>query len=293
MRGQAADEQQGAAAAEQGVPVATGQEQPAAQQQAPDQPAAAMETDGEAAGTAAAVPASLTASQQQLFVARTYAAMAAALHGGSGSSGSSRQVAAVSGQPTGLQWRPRQPSAAAAGSSSGSSPEQASQACCLVEAAVMPIKTGIAAEGAAVCFIAGGEGERHRTPVDVLTARQLRRRQREAEEQRAALEEAGGDPNEAGALAAAAGTAGGGRAEVGDSEVRVIGYVLSEVPRGAPRRCGAVAAVAAVPVCRLRALQHSSSRQGDGDIEAFVRNPGSAILFPVRLRLLVEPRPPL
>jgi len=178
MQGHAAEEERGAAAAEQGVPVAAGQEQPAAQQQAPDQPATAMETDGDdtagdAKGTAAAaaVPAASPASHQQLVVARSYAAMAAALQGRSGSSDSSGSLAAAaSGQQAELQWRPRQPSAAAAVSSSGS-PEQASQACCLVEAAVMPIKTGIAAEGAAVCFIAGGEGWRHRTPVDVLTAR--------------------------------------------------------------------------------------------------------------------------
>ncbi|PRW59356.1 DEAD box RNA helicase isoform B [Chlorella sorokiniana] len=39
--------------------------------------------------------------------------------------------------------------------------------------------------------------------------------------------------------------------------------------------------------------EHSGSRQDGGEIEAFVRNPGSATLFPVRLRLLLEPRPPL
>lgn len=303
-----AGQQQGAAApAEQG--------RAAAGEQGPEQPAAAMEVDAtpgtsleaEVAGAAGPSPA----GQPQLFVARSFASMAAALRG----SGSGSHVAEAVGLPTGrnpvaaglqqglLQWRPRQQPGDAAGpaiagdtaAAGGSSSSLAGggQPCCLVEAAVFPIKTGVAAEGAAVCFIAGREGERHRTPVDVLTARQQRRRQREAAEQQAALEEAGGSSAEAGTLAAAAGTAGSGRAEVGESEVRVIGYVSSEAPRGAPRRCGALAAVAAAPAWRLRALQHSSSQQDGGVIEAFIRNPGSATLFPVRLCLRLEAQPPL
>lgn len=299
----AAGEQQGAAAAaETGAAVASSL--------TPEQPAAAMGVDGAAAASAEAAamvaeqPISLPSSHQQLFVARSYAAMAAALQGNS-SSGSGSQAADGGGLPTSrspvaglaaglLQWRPRQQPEAVAGSGSGSGrPAGAGQPCCLVEAAVLPIKTGVAAEGAAVCFITGREGVRHRTPVEVLTARQQRRQQRDAEEQWADLEEAGGNAAEADALAAAAGTRGSGRAEVGESELRVIGYVLSEAPRGAPRRCGALAAVAAGPAWRLRTLQHGGSQQDEGAIEAFVRNPGSATLFPVRLRLLLEPRPPL
>ena len=275
------------------------QEQQAAAQLAVEQPAASMDVD---ATSDAAQKQQQRAQQQQqqqqqqLFVARSYAAMAAALYASSGDarrlpSGGSPTAAAV--QQGRLEWRPRQPDSSAAvhpEAASGGSEPGSRLPCCVLEAAVQPIKTGVAAEGAAICFIAGREGEWHRTPVDMLSARQQRRRQREAEQQRAALREAGGDPAEAAALGA---VAAGGRAEVGEDEVRVIGYVLSEAPRGAPRRCGAMAAVAAGPAWRLRSLQHEGARQGGGAIEAFVRNPDSATLFPVWLRLLLEPRPPL
>ena len=235
--------------------------------------AAAMEVDGDSAAAAAAAAgeAAAPALGPQLFVARSHAAMAEALQGTGSSSGISLAAAAP---PRGLrEWRPAQ---GAAASRPGGG---------LLEVLVQPIKTGVAAEGAALCFLEGKEAVRHRTPVTLLTLRQQRRRHRELEEEQAALAEAGGDPQQA--VQAAARAAACGRAEAAEQDVRVIGYVLSEAPRGAPRRCRALAAAAAAPTWRLRSLQHGGGCR-DGGIEAFVRNPGSATLFPVRLHLCVE-----
>ncbi|KAL4434275.1 hypothetical protein ABPG75_000716 [Micractinium tetrahymenae] len=132
--------------------------------------------------------------------------------------------------------------------------------------------------------------------MTVLGARQLRRRQREQEDQRAALLEMGGDPAELEGLESAGlnssgGSSGSSVGEVAEEQVQVVGWVLSEAPRGMPRRCGALAAVSAAAAWRLRSLQHRGAATGGGGILAFVRNPSSAALLPVRLQLAVEQGP--
>ena len=286
----------GSSSGQDGAPAArqSQQQQPQAQQRE-QREAAAMEADAPAVASAAG-------RSQGWFVARSYASMAAALQGSAAASPGSSSVAAAEPEslPGGVRpvaaalrqglvaWRPRQqqPSGAAGGPA-------ATGGRCLLEVSVQPIKTGAVAEGAALCFIAGREAERLRTPVDVLSAKQQRRRAREAAEAHAALAAAGGDPAEvAAAAAAAASGSSSGRAEVGEEQVHVFGYVTSEAPRGAPRRCGSLAAVAAPAAWRLRSLQHWAPRQDGGAIEALVRNPGSATLFPARLQLLAEqPQP--
>ncbi|PSC67809.1 ribonucleases P MRP subunit POP1 [Micractinium conductrix] len=207
---------------------------------------------------------------------RLVAPMAAALQGSSSSGSGAGAGSGASPSGSGLlQWRPKQEQqlagapgpAAAAGAADGSGATPASSLC-LLESAVFPLKTGAPAEGAAICVVAGWEVGHSRQPLQVLTARQQRRRQRQLEEQRAALAEAA--------------------AEVGEQDVQPIGFVLAEAPRGAPRRCGALAAVGAAAVWRLRSLQHWEPARHCGGIRAYLRNPGSAALFPVRLQLAVE-----
>jgi ribonuclease P/MRP protein subunit POP1 len=264
-----------------------------------------MDTDG---GPGAAQPA--------LFVARSYAAMAAALHCTAGGLASAaaplpgpRPVAAALRQGL-LTWRPAaplgtgsSPGAAPAADRSPGSGRAGDRACCLLEATVQPIRKGTVGEGAALCFVAGAEAERRRLPLTALSPRQLRRRRREAEELEVALLEMGGDPEAAAALHPSPSThlpgahlshppgisGGGGGADVAEEQLRTFGWVVAEAPRGAPRRCGARAAVLAAAAWRLRSLQAvPGGRADDGAIEALARNPGSAVLYPVRLRLLVE-----
>ena len=272
-----------------------------------------MEVDAgsqQAVAAPAAAPAlAEPAAVAQLCVARTYAAMAAALQGGTSSGASSGADAGSFAPASGsrpvagalhrglLQWRPKQQQqhpagspepATAAGAARGSLTSASSL--CLLEAAVFPLKTGMPAEGAAICVVAGWEAEHSQQPLQVLTARQQRRRQRQLEEQRAALAEAGGDPAAALGAAAPGGAALNPAAagEVGEQDVQPIGFVLSEAPRGTPRRCGALAAVGAAAAWRLRSLQHWEPARDGGGIRAYLRNPGSAALFPVRLQLAVE-----
>ena len=195
----------------------------------------------------------------QLFVARTYAAMAAALQGSSSSGSGAGAGSGASPSGSGLlQWRPKQEQqlagapgpAAAAGAADGSGATPASSLC-LLESAVFPLKTGAPAEGAAICVVAGWEVGHSRQPLQVLTARQQRRRQRQLEEQRAALAEVGGDP--AAALGAAApggaalnpGCSRGGRAGRAAHRFRAGRGATWRAPplrraRGR-RRCGGVA----------------------------------------------------
>lgn len=300
---------------QQGQQEQQGQQQPELQAEGQ-----AMEVDAPPGGA----PASSSSLQaQQLFVARTYAAMAAALGGSNGSNAGSgtasydgsTQTATPDGHPGVepvqqplLVWRPKQqlriaqpagaalaqapaaatelpatPVRAAGAAPSAAAPRSNNNSLCLVEAAVFPLKTGAPAEGAALCLVAGWEARRCRRPLQVLGARQLRRRQREQEQRRAALLESGGDPSELGAP-----WLNDSSDMVAEDEVQVIGWVLSEAPRGLPRRCGALAAMAAAAAWRLRSLQHCGAASSSGDILAFVRNPGSASLFPVRLQLIVE-----
>jgi hypothetical protein len=274
-------------------------QQPKHEQQQPQQGQEAMEVDTAANQAPAAAPATAeeaTDSSIRLFVARSYAAMAAALGGSDEASSSSiasssasapasegnRPIAAALRQGL-LQWRPKQQADALA--APGADTGMTGGRCCFVEATVQPIKAGTAAEGAAVCFVAGRETLRHRLPLHVLTPKQQWRQQRDLEQQQAALVEASGDP------AAAAGAPSGSSEDVAEEAVHVIGHVLSEVPRGAPHRCASLAVVRAEQAWRLRSLQHWGPRQDGGAVEAFVRNPGTALLYPVRLRLLVEQAP--
>ena len=280
------------------------QQQPQQPQQLQEQGQEAMEIDTVAPQVPAAAPAPAEVApggSSRLFVARSYAAMVAALCScGEATSSTiasssasapaletSRPIAAALRQGL-LQWRPKQQARATAAAATVASAAGAGRplsGCCFLEATVQPIKAGTAAEGAAVCIVAGREALRHRLPLHVLTLKQQRQQQRELEQQQAALVEAGGDP------AAAVGAPSGSSEEVAEEAVQVIGHVLSELPRGAPHRCAALAAVAAEQAWRLRSLQHWGPRQDGGVIEAFVRNPGTALLYPVRLRLLVEQAP--
>jgi hypothetical protein len=266
----------------------------------------------------------------RLFVARSYATMAAALGSSSSSGGAAGLLSSSSSSPAisrgprpvaaalragMLQWRPRQAqgavpgaeaaAAAAAGAAAAAEPVAAmteadsssctagAGPCCLLEAAVQLVKTGTVREGAALCFVAGREAQALHRPLTVLTVRQQRRRLREQEQAEVALLEAGGDPEAEAELAAGAvglGELGANRGggDVSEEDVRVFGHVLSEAPRGAPRRCGALAAVQAQAAWCLRSLQYWSPRLDSGAIAAFARNPGSAALIPVHLWLLVE-----
>lgn len=75
---------------------------------------------------------------------------------------------------------------------------------------------------------------------------------------------------------------------ISEAQLATIGYVTSELPRGAPRPAGALALASASALWHLRALQLRGQRQGDGSVLALLRNPRSSALHPVRLRLLVE-----
>lgn len=272
--------------------------------EAPPEQQQGMEVD---AGAPADVAVELAGD---VYVARCYAAMAAALSGSAsggasgGASGAARPVTAALRQGL-LQWRPKLQAVAAsadavAGASRGGAsrePSGSTSSGCLLEATVHPVKSGSIAEGAALCYVAGREALLQRAPLTVLGGRQQRRRQRQLEQQQVALVEAGGDLDAELAFAAAAeglagpsssGSSSSCGGEVTQELVQVVGYVLSEAPRGAPRRCGALAAVQMAAAWRLRSLQHWAPRADGGTIEAFARNPGSDTLFPVRLRLLAE-----
>ena len=86
----------------------------------------------------------------------------------------------------------------------------------------------------------------------------------------------------------------GGEGRVGGEGLQLLGFVTSELPRGAPKGrrggggAGARGAVEAAALWRLRGLQHAPGSRNRGEVAAFVRNPNSTALRAVRLRLLAE-----
>lgn len=72
----------------------------------------------------------------------------------------------------------------------------------------------------------------------------------------------------------------------GGPMLSLLGFVTSELPRGAPKRGGSLGVACCTALWRLRGLQYTGKRRDKGEVSAFVRNPNSTALHPVRLRLL-------
>lgn len=67
-----------------------------------------------------------------------------------------------------------------------------------------------------------------------------------------------------------------------------IGLITSPAPQGTGRVTASMAVVTAAAFWRLRSLQYSEYRRDRGTVEAWIQNPRSSVIYPVRLSLLVE-----
>lgn len=216
-----------------------------------------LDSSAAAAPSAHAAGAAIAAEPPPLdgyFVARSEATVAAALWGvAHGAQALSPPHAA---RPVGnalaagtLRWRPRQ--AAPAGAE-----------LCLVQALLHPVKRGLVADAAEVCVVLGRE-------ADQTT-------------QTCYLQPAGGQPP------APAGQEPPSTAAIDPAALRTIGFVCSPALHGMPRTAPSLAVCSAAALWRLRALQHYAPRRDRGALHAWLRNPGSAALFPVQLSLPIE-----
>jgi hypothetical protein len=69
-----------------------------------------------------------------------------------------------------------------------------------------------------------------------------------------------------------------------------IGLVTSPAPQGTGRATASMAVVTAAAFWRLRSLQFSEYKRDRGTVEAWIQNPRSSVIYPVRLSLLMEKR---
>lgn len=221
------------------------------------------------------VPASSPAAH---FVARSSDAAAAALWGREQTALASAEEPATTAVASGggraarplllglaggqLQWRPRldrEQQAPSAGSGDLEPGEEGSAARprCLLEVSVRPVKRGAAREGAQILGS---------LPAEAAAA---------------------GPPG----LGVPEGTAlqqpAAGAAEA-EAPLQLVGFVTSELPRGGPKTGGSLGMCCAAALWRLRSVQYNAQRRDGGEVRAFVRNPNSTALHPVRLRLLAE-----
>jgi len=241
MEQAAAEELQAAARRPKGKRVAATQARPSWEALAE----LGVPTDAEAPIAAASISG---AQEAGFLVARSEAAVAAALWGATGvervlgQTLAARPVenALVAGS---LMWRPRAPPASGARR-------------CGVEVLVQVVKRGAAASGAEVCVVLGREAEWHTRPCYLSSGAQ----------------QAQHPPEQV----------------VEPASVLTIGYVCSAAPHGMPRIAPSLAVCSAAALWRLRALQHYAPRRDRGAVQAWVRNPGSVALFPVRLSLRIE-----
>ncbi len=215
-------------------------------------PAAADAAELESGGAA---PMEVDAPPQEPFVARSEAAVAAALWGVKGAAPLAAAGARLAARPVRaalaagtLRWAPV---AAAA-----SRPPAA--AACLVQARVAPVRRGVPAEGASLVLV-DGAGPAGTAPLHIRGAGF-------ADEEQ---ESFGAEP-------------------IDPARISVIGYVTSAAPPGAPRAAPSLAACSAAALWRLRAAQHVAERRDRGAVSAWLRNPGGGALFAVRVAMLVE-----
>lgn len=209
-------------------------------------------------------------SNQQLFIARSEASMLEAvfgpdaIDGGPICSGLAARPVVNALTSTRLQWAVRQVQPPLTTTSK--------EPICLVHIEVQIIKRGTAAEGAMVCVIRGEEADRSSQPcyVQCKTNSGARSNRREVEEEELFL-------------------------EVDEDYRRIpaenlipIGFVTSPAPYGTGRTTVSLAACSAAAFWRLRSLQFYEPLRDRGTVQAWIVNPGSTAIFPVRLSLQVE-----
>ncbi len=255
----AAAARRAAAAAAAAAARPNGRRAPAANVAQPDwaalcapSPAAADSAKG-----SGAAPMEVDAPPQQLepFVARSEAAVAAALWGVEGAAPLAAAGARLAARPVRaalaagtLRWAPVASAAA----------RPPAAAACLVQARVAPVRRGAPAEGAALVLV-DGAGPAGTAPLHVRGAGF-------ADEEQ---ESFGAEP-------------------IDPARISVIGYVTSPAPPGAPRAAPSLAACSAAALWRLRGAQHVAARRDRGAVSAWLRNPGGGALFAVRVAMLVE-----
>ena len=80
----------------------------------------------------------------------------------------------------------------------------------------------------------------------------------------------------------------GNNSAIAENDLVRIGYITSPSLYGGCRTSTSIGLCSVSAFWRLRSLQHDANRRNFGSVFAWLRNPGSPILFPVSLRLLYE-----
>jgi len=129
---------------------------------------------------------------------------------------------------------------------------------CLVEVLVHLIKRGVAEEWASICLILGEEAESSsvtRYLQDGSTSQS--------------------NPADL-------------TSPVFVNRLQVIGYITSAAPLGVPRNASSFGLCSGSALWSLRSLQYYGPRRDRGEVNAWLKNPRSSALHPIRLSLLVD-----
>ena len=178
-----------------------------------------------------------------------------------------------------LRWAPRHVAVPAPAPNSSSLEE--SSPLCLVQTQVEIIKRGTISDGAMICVIRGEEAERSSLPkyitiignrVDAAATNVETQDYEQPEEcsleQIEIFEET--------------------HADLPAEKIIPIGFITSSAPSGTGRTSVSLAACSAAAFWRLRSLQYYEPLRDRGTVHAWIVNPGSTAVFPVRLSLQVE-----